>query len=1512
MSRLVCRFGLICTAWCLLGAPASGQVLFRTNPVVEEPPEPFLAPRHDLVYAFTQAGEQMAAGQYAEALSNLQRVLDEPEDHFLADDAVQGPDAGEAGLTTLKQAVRQRLAQLPPDARRTYETQQGLAIREALNAALNRDDVRAVQDLVRQAPSTAEGILGRSWLADRAYDEGRFLEAARGYRELLELDLPADRRTVLGARSAIAEWQAGRRDIAARVIRSVQTESAGRPLRLAGREVGWFDVPERATEWLQQIAPYSARSAHPLTTWPQFLGAADRNGVAAEVTSTGGVRWQLSTLQHLKLDVDAQRREEFRDLLQQQIGAVADNLRAQRLTAIPAPQPLVTDERIIYRTLNDVTAVDAASGRLLWRSILANPQLRQFSRSAEEDSLLGEAALTRAAAEVEPVLKARLYQDSAAGVLSSDAHSVFALEEPQWSQPTPAGLGRLPMAQMVNRLVAYDLKTGRITWQAGGARTPRDPLFSGQFFLGAPLALDDRLYVLSEDSGEIRLHCLLSAAGRPELVWSQGLLAPALPVPQHPLRRLTALSPTAGNGLLVSPTCAGAVVCFDPAARMLRWVYRYPDVVSSIQNGNLIQNRSAFQRGQEERPSWQDDTTLMAGDKVLLAPRDSDELHCLDLETGKARWTRERSDGLYLAGVYDGLALIVGRDSVWTVRLEDGGSGWQQPVAISIPAGRGLHLGNRYLLPLASGEMLTIDVKSGRILGRRQLQPDQTPGNLAAGGGRLVSLAADELLAFAPLADVEREILAGTELEPASAEALARRGELRLHRGDTDAAMQDLRDSLAVQADPQVKSVLASVMVEAFKADFEKHRSQAAEIEELTTPGPQREQFLRLLAEHLERREEPLEALKAYLRLADHTGLEDRLESLSSDWMVRGQRVLRGRIQSLVEGLNPDDRLVARQDLLQRLEGALASDNPAELPRWLRLLGGLSEAAPFATAAAERLIPDKDGLAWELAWLTQSLAQEPMVAGPATARLAAHFIETQRYGMAAPEIRRLATTFAEQVCREGLTGRQLADQWRALAPYQSEVEGPPPWSTGEAEVRRTQTPSILLTRRTTQLPVLSAVGALEGWTFEVDPMGMLVARDQRGVLQRRVAIPVEEGDSIPTGPFPGLMFLRTRGHFIVLVLPTHVAVFDASQEGAPQSLWTRSLIPRRHGGGAAAHLLRSRQGHQMMRNVPGEILAITEDSVIYGIGNELGAFDLRTGRTEWVRHDIGPWISSFVNDQTILLQTDEMVAEADGHTLRAIRASDGETLPDRRLPRGQEVIWVDGTRALLRKTIDAVGQQWSMIDLAADRSLWTRETPETGRPWLDPDRREILLVGTQGDLQAWSLADGRPNWSCQLPVKYPEGTAPTLFTQSLGDRLLVICGTDAMRDPDRRFLPEYPQQQISLNATAVMLNVRTRGVEWQTPLGRHSFDPWHPTGLPILVTTTRYMRLGSIGGSGQLGILMLDKRTGRKLYESHEGMQNMSYSVDGEPADREFRVRIATSELEVKFVEEAPADAEAK
>ena len=106
---------------------------------------------------------------------------------------------------------------------------------------------------------------------------------------------------------------------------------------------------------------------------------------------------------------------------------------------------------------------------------------------------------------------------------------------------------------------------------------------------------------------------------------------------------------------------------------------------------NIAMRKSMEDLKANSTDHWLASSAQLWKDVALLTTSNGEELHCVELATGKLRWKASRHDGLYVGGIDDGIAIVVGRASVRGLRIADGSEAWKDVSypGSAIPNGRG-------------------------------------------------------------------------------------------------------------------------------------------------------------------------------------------------------------------------------------------------------------------------------------------------------------------------------------------------------------------------------------------------------------------------------------------------------------------------------------------------------------------------------------------------------------------------------------------------------------------------------------------------------------------------------------------------------------------------------------------------------------------------------------------------------------------------------------------------------
>ena len=232
---------------------------------------------------------------------------------------------------------------------------------------------------------------------------------------------------------------------------------------------------------------------------------------------------------------------------------------------------------------------------MIWRTISAQGSLHSMLARADKRQTLVENWYNQYYSHQGMGPAGVFFENSTVGSLSHDGQHVYFVDDltipPHPNLIASANFGQhvsfSPFTDEVHfsRLTAGNWRpvdrSGRSASRAtAGAKDADDKKVSpiageelkDTFFLGPPLPLGGKLYLLVEKNTELRLVCLDPAKvvtyadnkrRSPELVWQQSLGTANFRLPQDSLRRLQAAHLAYADGVIVCPTNAGVVLGVD-------------------------------------------------------------------------------------------------------------------------------------------------------------------------------------------------------------------------------------------------------------------------------------------------------------------------------------------------------------------------------------------------------------------------------------------------------------------------------------------------------------------------------------------------------------------------------------------------------------------------------------------------------------------------------------------------------------------------------------------------------------------------------------------------------------------------------------------------------------------------------------------------------------------------------------------------------------------------------------
>lgn len=1420
----------------------------------------FYPPDRATMQRFSTAKELLDEQRYGEAARLLGGILEVQEDYFFQ------PDRQTPVYRSLKSEARRLIGEMPAAGKESYELQYGAQARRMLADAVAAGDADALASVSRQFFHTQAGYEATYLLGDSEMSRGRPLAAALCLRRLQETSqAAAPFEPTLSLKIAVCWLRSAMPSQAAVVLARLKRERPDAEFIVNGKARKLFANDSQALAWLAQISgeASAAETALGPEQWTMYRGGPTRNAASPGSSPLLNRRWATPTAN------DPQLEKQLAELQEQHYE------QGGRLT--PGWHPLAVNDYVFMRSVNCLEAIDFRTGKRVWNGPL----------DKHVDEMLRQSGTAAANGSTSPSwLEQRVWDDAIYGTLSSDGARVYCVEDlaGNMQETVPgAGMGgrRLmvvnngrvvtPNTIFYNRLAAYEIATeGKLSWDLGGEPKEDSPRLAGAFFLGPPLPLGGRLYVLAELKGEIRLLALEAETG--EVVWSQQIAVVERSILEDPLRRIAGASPSYSDGVLVCPTSAGAVVAVDLTTRALLWGYQYPRAVDPSYQNRMFQFRfgglPVNDLSEEDR--WADASVTIAEGRVLLTPLESPQIHCLNLIDGKLEWQEPRGGGIYVACAHDGKVLVVDNRDLRALNLADGQPAWKTPLTLpsgSLPSGRGFFDGQRYFLPLTSAEVAAVDVATGQIVGRSRSRSGAVPGNLICYRGAVISQGIDRLECFYQLEDLRKQVAAALGERPDDPLAMSRHGELLLDEGKLDEAIDALRRSFELQADPRTRELLVDALLEGLRVDFGRRRQEAAEIERLAEQPAERARFQRLLAVGLQQSGESLAAFEAYLRMVDLKSPVEELERVEQALNVRRDRWVGARLAALFAAASPADRDAMRARLHSTLEEVQTDGAPDGLRNFISFFGAFPEADEAREALAQRLLADSPLEAEQLLRRLAASAQGAR-AGAATAGLAQLLLKSGRYADAAIYCRSLQAHWADVACLDGKTGRELVESLVAAPELQRELSGPAAWPEGEVEKHPEQSPA-LATYRNLSIEFRGPLGPyFERMSLESDQQqGALVGRDSLGREAWRVALH-DRGGFNNMGFNPAINHVRVDGHFLLASLGYQLVAIDAlgsPGKGGPRVLWRQDL-----GDGSGF----TRQATIRAINMPGGIPRVQavdmhgrpigntgpigEDFVCYQRLRNLTVVHPLTGQTLWVRSDV-PAGSEIFGDGAMLF-----VAPPNSPEAFVYRTTDGQELGRRALPSFEQRIISLGRLVLAWSLGEAGGKATlKLFDPWEQKELWRRKFDADAR-FACLGEEAIGVLQRNGKFALLALPSGEAQIEAEVT---PEPSLDKIYLLRSATRDMLVTNRPWQHRNNFNVMAAPSPGGEVIDGMIHGFDRQTGKKVYSTRLEHKGLSNSQPYDLPILTFAANIQAHTRNAQTPHGNVMCLDKRSGRVIYE---------------------------------------------
>ena len=1475
----------------------------------------------DLSRPMTTAIRHFKDKNTATGLELLQLVINQLETRG---DAFYQPDPTQPNLVSLKSHAQKLIARLPASGREAYERQFGPTAKHLFEEAVVEGDIRKMASVVSRFLHTKAGRSAARWLGAYYFDRDDSTAAAM-YLELLRNspDVPAKWEPTLSLTASLAWFRAGLTDHAIEVLNEVRTKH-GDSLTLGGRKFVLSNDESQSLAWLTDLTGVvHLEKHHRNETWLTFGGNLGRTGASRNGSPVWDSEWKYETVVDLGVRSFEEDAKSLVKKASDSLAAVEKRFTSNGLLTLPAQHPLlVRDIRkqrdlVVFKALDGLRAINARTGKLVWVSLHTDEDFWKVLR----DPLPKNTRNTGSQSALDMFLAQRAFRDLTAGTLSSDGRLIFSVEDNgffnRYSLNTRGP--KHPLApRSANSLVFVEASTGKLKYGFGcgngGFGFDEDWQLEDHYFLGPPLVLGDQLFCIVEVAGEIRLVVLqvmnhktpegdVEFSGR--VMLSQPLVRPSDDVSVHPMRRMSGISPTYADGILICQTTAGAVVGFDMKQRSLLWGYQYDtNVAAAAANPRALMiarmNARTKLYQDEDEGRWTSAATIVSSGRVLLTPRDSNELHCINLQDGRVAWRRPRSNGLYVACVYDGNAIVVGKSSVEAISLATGKPAWPQAAPITIPSGQGYRSKDRYFVPQQNNRIAVLDLKNGRVLAELPSLQARSAGNLVASNELVVTQTLETVSAFLTTAETEAPLA-----DNASDKIRLRKGLLQIAKGEIDEGMQLVRTAADSGFDP-ARRVIVQSYLEGLRLDFKKYRPESKVIEPWIKTDANRAEFLRLYAIGLHTAGESIASAKRLLELTNVDAKKSPLQQIEGDRLVRSDRWIRSRLNQIRTEVPVATR--AELDKLIR-EHIMKSDSPDARRRVASSVIGLPGADLALRRAAETTAGD-DRLRKALQLRLLARSQDTLTAATATAEFVKLMIDGKRWHQADESLRQIQQLWpAELVDVDAkLTGRQFVERLSANAGLKALRD---PVAVWPKDLPATATPLTKASAiaRTYAVDFVGERGHRDDWTFALDSARQhILAFNGLGVQQWKLPLSTTGRRVLSTYGNT----IEAFGDILVAKLCNFFVVIDASSDSSAKILWSRYLIEVKEGDPNSQRVNFQRKVvGGAMRVQPmdasgrpfGAVGAVTHEQLCYQVGKSFFAADILTGDVLWEKRDI-PRGSLILGDhERVTLIPPGLNSGV------VLDANDGRPIGSLVLPSGNRLV-MSGRLVLTLNEKDRP-KSLQASDSATGKSKWKRELAENTHVFLT-EGDEIGLLEPTGMFRMLTVADG----SERFVTKLEDSSKVLRISVHRSKNRYVVLTYEQEKVVNNINMFGFGSNHFRVNGFVYGLDRATGKKLWSTRIENQSLDPGQPGNMPVMMFTVRTYQIvrqpgARVTNTNRSIAKLVDLRNGKILFDSEKdaakapknARSTTFYPVylKASPAEPSITVQFGTRGLKVTF-----------
>jgi len=696
---------------------------------------PLVNADEELAGYLAEAQRLIEQGEHGRAIQILQALILRSDSGFLV-----LPDGRR--FVSMQVMANEALGRMDGDGMRLYRRLYDGQASQLYQQGISAGSERPLRRVTRCYRHTTFGPKALAALGAMYFDRGRFVQAGRCWREVLEMKPTDVSEAMLLGKIALAYHLGGdsaRSDLA---VKRLKSDHAGATAVLAGRQQNIFEFVTRIRSTsADQVAPLRRHAG-----WPGLGALPGGIGVMDDCDVVLVPRWRRPPTEQAgealvppTMPMLTAQRQLTAKMQKGRLRVRAVSGRTMSDLVWPAMvHPIVVDDVVIYRHEDDVRACDLLTGQEIWRSLKlplfresTSTSGRYYSPSIIRVDDLGRYALTAADGKVFALANF----DSPAG---------------RYRHTMMFGRGGGPRQLESSELAALSIEgEGSLLWLIGNGKGDDELVRNGKF-LGAPAYCAGRLFVVSLYLQAYHLLCLDADTGA--LVWKSTIAqTPVLP------GRFVAASndslnlgtiPTVAEGRVFVVTNAGVVAAFESHTGQAVWAYQY--------DGGF-KNTASIRRYVKPGSTYPPPNPIIVADgRLICLPADGNNLLALAAEDGRLLWQRDRKGHRNLTAIDAGRMLMSGPGLV-VVAADNGNELFTSGEELDI-SGRPA-VTPTSVLASGDGRIYRLDLASNELTSIELADADGLLGNLVGVGGKLIAANTAGLCAYFEY-DVARKELA--------------------------------------------------------------------------------------------------------------------------------------------------------------------------------------------------------------------------------------------------------------------------------------------------------------------------------------------------------------------------------------------------------------------------------------------------------------------------------------------------------------------------------------------------------------------------------------------------------------------------------------------------------------------------------------------------------------------------------------------------------------------------------